>query len=64
LKVTKRTDTDTTDEKVLHAVYIDAKIYETLYQQLKYELQKIRYPKLSELDRAQEDGASLVELIM
>jgi hypothetical protein len=34
------------------------------YQQLKYELQKIRYPKLSELDRAQEDGASLVELIM
>uniref|UniRef100_A0A6C0M138 Uncharacterized protein n=1 Tax=viral metagenome TaxID=1070528 RepID=A0A6C0M138_9ZZZZ len=37
LKVTKRTDTDTTDEKVLHAVYSDAKIYETLYQQLKSE---------------------------
>lgn len=35
LKITKITSTDTTDEKVLHAVYSDATMYETLYQRLK-----------------------------
>lgn len=37
LKITKINDTDTTDKKVLDAVYSDVKIYETLYQELKYE---------------------------
>lgn len=34
------------------------------YQQLKYELQKTRYPKLQDLERTQEDGKSLAELMM
>lgn len=36
------------------------------YQQLKYELQKVRYSKLSDLEKPsnEDDGKALIELMM
>ena len=34
------------------------------FQQLKYELQKTRYPKLQELERTQNDGTKLIDMML